>query len=215
MYATATLNPVYEYSNDGINWTIVVPAASAATTYTAGQWYWQDVSFPQSGLYFRIRETSGGTLNATELVFGTAANEILLSQINKDDYQNLPFKNQQGRPLQFWLDRQIIPQMWVWPASMYSFNSVVVWARRIIQNVGAFTDSIQMPNRMLDYVLSALAIRMALIIPGIDLVNRLPILQQQLQAAKELAWREERATGPLYFGVNIGGYTGYAGGNGY
>lgn len=215
MYATAILNPVYEYSNDGVTWIIVVSAASAATTYTAGQWYWQDVSMPQSGLFFRIRETSGGMLNATEVVFGTAANEILLSQINKDDYQNLPFKNQQGRPLQFWLDRQIIPQMWVWPASMYSFNSVVVWARRIIQNVGSLTDSIQMPNRMLDYVVSALAVRMALIIPGIDLANRLPILQTQLQSSKSLAWSEERASGPLYYSPMISGYTGYASGNGY
>lgn len=212
MYATATLNPVYEYSNDAVTWTIVVPAASQASIYTAGQWYWQEVSFPQSALYFRIRETSGGTLNATELVFGTSANEILLSRINKDDYQNLPFKNQQGRPLQFWYDRQIIPQAWLWPASMYSFNSVVVWRRRIIQNVGSFTNSIEMPNRMLDYVVSSLALRMALIIPGIDLANRLPILQQQMMTAKELAWREERDNSPLYYAPMISGYTGYASG---
>ncbi len=177
MNSTQTLNPIYEYSQDGITWVSSVPAASASSTFTAGQWYWQDVASPFSAPYYRVRETSGGTLDATELVFGTSANEIVLSRINKDDYQNLPFKNQQGRPLQFWFDRQIIPQAWMWPASMYSFNSIVVWARRIIQNVGNYTNSLQFPNRWLDSVIFTLASRMIYILPGVDL-NRAPMLEQ-------------------------------------
>lgn len=212
VHATATLNPAYEYSNDGLTWTIVVPAAAAASTYTAGQWYWQDVSAPQSALLFRVRETSGGTLNITELIFGTAANEILLTRINRDDYQNLPFKNQTGRPLQFWFDRQIIPQAWFWPASQYSFNSIVVWRRRIIQNVGTFTDSLEFPNRFLDYILASLALRMIKILPGADL-SRLPILQADKTEAKMLAWNEERDNSMFTITPMIGGYT--QGGSGY
>lgn len=207
MHTTATLNPVYEYSNDGVTWIEVISAASASSTYTAGQWYWQDISYPQSGLYFRVRETSGGIIDVTEVVFGTAANEIILSEINKDDYQNLPFKNQTGRPLQFWFDRQIIPQAWMWPASFYSFNSVVVWRRRIIQNVGAMTNSLEFPNRMLDYVIASLALRMIKILPGVDFAGRLPILQTDFAAADELAWTEERPSGPLYLSANLTGYT--------
>jgi len=213
MNSTQTLNPIYEYSQDGITWVTSVPAASAPSTYTAGQWYWQDVTSPQSALYYRVRETSGGTLDAVEMVFGTSANEIILSQINKDDYQNLPFKNQTGRPLQFWYDRQIVPQAWFWPASMYSFNSVVVWRKRIIQNVGSFTDSIEFPNRGLDYVLSSLALRMIMILPGADM-SRLPVLQAQQTAAKTLFWGEERGTGPLYYAPMISGYS-QQGGSGY
>lgn len=214
MNGTANLNPVYEYSNDGISWIEVIGPASAATTYTAGQWYWQDVSYPQSGLYFRVRETSGGTLNVTEVVFGTSANEILLSPMNQDDYQNLPFKNQTGRPLQYWLDRQIIPQAWFWPASQYSFNSIVVWRKRIIQNVGAFTNQIEMPNRMLDYVISGIALRALKILPSTDM-SRLPMLQADFALAESLAWSEERASGPLFYSPMISGYTGYSGGGGY
>ncbi len=211
MNATATLNPIYEYSVDGSTWVSSVPAASTSSTFTQGQWYWQDVTSPQTAQYYRIRETSGGTLNVVEVVFGTSANEIILSQINKDDYQNLPYKNQIGRPLQFWYDRQIIPQAWIWPASQYTFNSLVVWRRRIIQNVGEFTNSIEMPNRMVDYILSALALRMIMILPGVDL-NRLPILQNQMMAAKTLAWDEERPTGPFYLSAMIGGYGPQGGG---
>lgn len=212
MNGSALLNPIYEYSVDGINWIQSVPVALQASSFVAGQWYWQDIALPQSAQYYRVRETSGGTLNVTEVVFGTSANEIILSQINKDDYQNLPFKNQPGRPLQFWYDRQITPQMWVWPASMYTFNSLVVWRRRELQDIGVFTNILEMPNWALDYVLSSLAMRMIMILPGADM-NRLSILQQQQQAAKMLFWTENRPTGPLYFSPMISGYTRGGGGS--
>lgn len=206
MNATATLNPIYEYSLDASTWVTAVPAATTSSTYTQGQWYWQDVEAPQTAQYFRVRETSGGTLNVIELVFGTSANETILSRLNKDDYQNLPFKNSTGRPLQFWFDRQIIPQAWIWPASMYSFNSLVVWRRRIIQNVGTYLNSLEFPNRWLDSIIYTLASRIIYILPGADL-TRAPILEAKAEKARNLAWTEERDNSPLYFGVNLSGYT--------
>ncbi len=204
---TGTLNPVYEYSADGITWFTAIAAASEASIFTKGQWYWQDVEFPQSGYYFRVRETSGGTLDMTEVAFGTSANEIVLSRINKDDYQNLPYKNSTGRPLQFWYDRQIIPQAWVWPASQYAFNTVVVWRRRNIMNTGTYLNSLEFPNRFLDYIIAALALRYIKVVPGCDM-QRLPILQADLTQAETLAWDEERDNSPMYLSVNLGGYTG-------
>lgn len=216
--ATSTLNPIYEYSVDGSTWVASVPASSEASTFTAGQWYWQDVSAPQSAQYYRIRETSGGTFNVTEVVFGTSANEIVISRLNKDDYQNLPYKNQIGRPLQYWFDRQIIPQAWIWPASAYSFNSLVVWRRRVLQNVGTMTNTLEFPPRWLDSVVFSLAARIIYILPGADL-NRAPMLEQKAMQARQLAWTEERDASPLYLTPLIGGYTagGYSNGgnNGY
>lgn len=216
--ATGTLDPVYEYSVDNINWIEVIPAPGPST-YTAGQWYWQDITAPQSGQYFRIRETGGGTLNVTELVFGTSANEIIISRLNKDDYQNLPYKNQIGRPLQYWFDRQIIPQAWIWPASQYSFNSLSVWRRRVLQNVGTFQNSIEFPPRILDSVIASLAARIIYILPGADL-TRAPILEQRATLARQLVWSEERDHSDFFLQYQISGYTnggGYGGGgnNGY
>jgi len=214
MNSTALLNPVYEYSQDGITWTAVISAASASSSYQQGQWYWQDVTAPQSGLYFRVRETGGGTLDITEVVFGTSANEILLSRMNKDDYQNLPFKNQQGRPLQYWFDRQITPQMWFWPASQYSFNSIVVWRRRELQDVGAFSNILEFPSRWLDTIIYSLAARMALFLPSVD-PNRILLLEQKAMQARQLAWTEERDNSMLTYSPMIGGYTGYGSNSGY
>lgn len=214
MNSTALLNPVYEYSNDGIAWTEVISAASASSSYQQGQWYWQDVTAPQSGLFFRVRETGGGTLDIIEAVFGTSANEILLSRMNKDDYQNLPFKNETGRPLQYWFDRQITPQMWFWPASQYSFNSIVVWRRRELQDVGAFSNILEFPNRWLDTIIYSLAARMAYFLPSVD-PARISLLEQKAIQARQLAWTEERDNSPIFYSPMISGYTGYSGGGGY
>lgn len=211
---TAILNPVYEYlDTDGVTWVTVI-AAPGQSSYTAGQWYWVDVPQPQSGLQFRVRETSGGTLDLTEIVFSTSPREILISRINKDDYQNLPFKNQTGRPLQYWFDRQIIPQMWVWPASAYSFNSLVVWRRRVLQNVGDFTNTLEFPPRWLDTIIWTLASRIIYILPGAD-INRGGLLEQKAAQARMLAFTEERDNSPFYIGYEIRGYTGggYGGGS--
>lgn len=211
-HATGTLNPVYEYLEaDGITWTAVIPAAGASA-YTAGQWYWLDVAQPQAGQSFRVRETSGGTLNVTELVFGTSAREIIISRINKDDYQNLPNKNQTGRPLQYWFDRQITPQAWFWPASQYWLNSIVVWRRRVIQNVGTFQNEIEFPLRWLDAIIFGLAARMIYLLPGADL-TRAPMIETKAAQSKDIAWCEERDNSPLYITPMIGGYTSYAGSN--
>jgi hypothetical protein len=215
--ATGDLNPVYEYSLDGTTWVESVPAAGVST-FTVGQWYWQDVSAPQAAQYYRVRETSGGTLNVTELVFGTSCNEIIISRLNKDDYQNLPYKNQIGRPLQYWFDRQIIPQAWIWPASQYSFNSLVVWRRRVLQNVGNFSNTIEMPPRALDTVLYSLAARIIYILPGADL-SRAPILEAKATEARQLMWTNERDHSDFFLGYQISGYTGGgyggSGNNGY
>ena len=205
MNSTQTLAPIYEYSIDGITWLTAI-AAPTASSYIQGQWYWQDVASPQPAQYFRVRETSGGTLDETEVVFGTAAREIILSRINKDDYQNLPNKNQLGRPLQYWFDRQIIPQIWLWSSSMYSFNTIIVWARHMIQDIGIYTNTLSFPNRWLDVIVYELAFRLSMLLLGID-PQRIVMLKQMSADAKRLAWTEERDNSPSTISANISCYT--------
>jgi hypothetical protein len=206
MNSTQTLNPVYEYSNDGANWFTAVPAASAPSIFIAGQWYWQDVPSPQLGLYFRVRETSGGTLDAAQLAFNTQSTEILISRTNRDDYQNLPNKSFIGRVLQYWLDRQINPQIWLWPASYQWLDCLVSWQRMEIQDVGTFQNSLSFPARWLDYVVWDLASRMSMIVPGVD-PQRMPVLAAMATTAKMRAWTEERDASPVMLSPRIGCYT--------
>lgn len=204
--STQTLNPIYEYSNDGETWITAVSAASSPSSYVAGQWYWQDVPAPQPGILFRVRETSGGTLDVAQLGFNTQSTEILISRTNRDDYQNLPNKSFTGRVLQYWLDRQISPQLWMWPASYAWLDCLVAWQRMQIQDVGTFQNTLSFPQRWLDYVVYDTAARMALIIPGVD-PARAPILTAMAQTAKMRAWTEERDMSQFLISPQIGCYT--------
>jgi hypothetical protein len=215
--ATGTLSPVYEWSNDNVNWTEIAQASygggSTGTfgsgTYNAGMWYWQDILQPVSAQYWRLRETGGGTLNMTEIVFGQPANEITVARSNQDDYQNLPNKNivtGNQRPLQYWFDRQLTPQAWLWPPSGYSFNTLICWARRQIQDVGSFTNQLEIPDRWQDCITWMLAEALSYELQGIQ-ANRIPVIASKSAQAQQLAWSEERDRSPVYYAVNLTAYT--------
>jgi len=202
---TQALNPVYEHSSDGVVW-ITSVAVGVTSTYIGGQWYWKDVDAPASARYYRIRETSGGTLNLTELVFGQNANEIPMARINRDDYQNLPFKNNVGRPLQYWFDRQITPRMVLWPTSDSNFNTIVAWTRREIQDIGSYTNILEIPNRWLNDVTLELASRISLEIPGVS-DSRIATLKALSQESNLSKWIEERDNSPVSISFGTRGYT--------
>lgn len=217
---TETLNPVYEWSNDGVNWTLLangnyaggMATAIGATTYNAGQWYWQDINNPIAAQYYRIRETAGGTLNVLQVVFGQPAREVTISRTNADDYQNLPYKDLVagdsggGRPLQYWFDRQIQPQAWLWPESGLLMNSLVCWGRRQLQDVGSYTNILEIPDRFLDAVTTDLARRLCTRLPGAD-KSRIPIIMQEAKMAMDLATTEDRDASPVMYTVNLTPYS--------
>lgn len=209
--STSTLWPVYEYSADGLTWSQAAPISSAASTFTAGTWYWQDIdslSQYNNAQFFRVREVGGGTLDMTEVVFGQAPYELPMARVNQDDYQNLPNKiGNPGRPLQYWFDKQIVPQVWLWPSSAYEFNTVVAWRRREIQDVGDLTNTLELPNRWLDQTIWDLAFRMALM-PEFQVdPGRLALLERMVSTKNTEAWQEERDPSPVYFQAGIRGYT--------
>lgn len=214
---TQDLDIVYEYSNDNINWVQIASGSNAggqtgtfgSQLYEAGSWYWQDIAQPVAARFYRIRETDGGTLNVTEVVFGQPAREVTISRTSADDYQNLPYKNQvggSGRPLQYWFDRQIQPQAWLWPSSGYEFNTLVCWGRRELQDVGTYTNTLEFPTRWLDAVIWDLAERCSHELQGIN-VARIPLIAAKAQKAMSLAWTEERDASPVFYSPNISCYT--------
>lgn len=219
---TETLSPVYEWSNDGEAWTLLTQASYAggmpttfgSSTYNANQWYWQDISQPVAARFYRLRETGGGTLNVNQIVFGQSAREVTISRTNADDYQNLPFKNEVttsgngggGRPLQYWFDRQIQPQAWIWPPSGLLMNSLVCWGRRQLQDVGSYTATLEFPDRWLNAVIWDLAEVLSHELQGVQ-IQRIPLIAAKKKEAMQLAWSEERDMSPVMYTPNIGVYT--------
>jgi hypothetical protein len=75
----------------------------------------------KAGFNTNLAENAGMTTLATQQttsITGFASNptDLLLWAISRDEYMAIPNKSQQARPTSFWIDRQVVPVINVWPA---------------------------------------------------------------------------------------------------
>lgn len=197
---------VIETSADGSSWTTVLTVANP--NLISGQWNWVDIDGALAKQYCRVRATTG-TLDQSEVFFGNTPNEIPFARLNRDDYANLPNKAFQGKPLQYWLDRQReypIMNLWPAPSGDYTYGQVVAWVKRYIMDVGTMTQEIEVPQRWYDAIVYVLASRIAEEEPTVP-NEMMAIMDQKAQRAMREAEDEERDNSPIYFTPNISIYT--------
>lgn len=197
---------VFETSMDGAIWTTV--ATIDNPNATAGQTTWDDIEGSLATLFFRVRATSG-TLNQERVFLGNTPTEIPMARLNRDDYVNLPNKAFQGRPLQFWVNRQLnnpILYLWPVPSDQFITAQVIVWIKRYIMDVGTMTQEIEIPQRWYDAVVYILAARIAEETPTVD-PQMIAILDQKAQRSLLEAENEERDDSPIFLTPNIAVYT--------
>lgn len=202
-----TWNYVFEYSTDGTTWGTLYTGTTV--TVTDSQWIWQDIDPGQNCGYYRMRATSGTTLALRELYFGNNSTEITMARLNRDDYTNLPNKNfTANQPFQFWLNRTI-PQatITVWPTPSNSFVQMTVWYSAYVQDVGALSGQLAIPDRWYLAVQCMLAHQMSQELPNVD-VARIQYLEGQAEKYFNMAEQEERDKSPIYMAPNISCYTG-------
>lgn len=210
-YGTQVLTPVIEYTTDGTTWlTAYTPTPDAgATTITIPDygWKWWDLANIPTGVAFRVRETGGATMSLREVVFGNTPTEVPMSRLNRDDYNSLPNKTSSGTPLQYYFDRQISqPIINVWPSPNSSFEQVVVFRHRQIQDVGSLTNTIEVPQRWHPAIMKNLAANLAWELPGVD-PQRIQLLKVEADQATYEVEMEERDNSPIYLYPAIGVYT--------
>jgi hypothetical protein len=73
----------------------------------------------KAGFNTNLAENGGKTLLSSQVAgIGFASNptDLLLWAISRDEYMAIPNKSQQARPTSFWIDRQVVPVINVWPA---------------------------------------------------------------------------------------------------
>ena len=204
---TGSFNIVFEVSADGVTWTTVL--APGVTAYVAGRWQWYDIDPANPSVYFRMRETGGNTLNVTEMYAGNNPTEIPLARMNRDDWTNLPNKTFGGRPLQYWFDRQRdLPVMQIWPVTDMNniFSQIIVWRQRYIMDIGALTDTLDIPQRWYETIVWQLSWRLAMEIPEFNM-QLLGLIKGTADEALKMAQDEERDNSPIYFAPNISPYT--------
>lgn len=199
-------SPVWEYSFDEVSWTqcLAVPSQK----FLDRNWYCYDIPYPKSCKNFRMRETSGGTLNLREVIFGQVQLEIIISRINFNQYTNLTNKSFNSQvQLQYWLNRKLDnPEMNVWPVPQTYWEQIVVWRTRYIKDVGKLSNTLEIPQRWIDAIIANASLRMIFEIPGAD-TTRYPILKAEADAATFRAQQEERDKSPIQLAPNISPYT--------
>jgi hypothetical protein len=207
MYTAGTYDVKVSYSNNLVDWHDVL--APGPLAYTAGQWRWYDLNPSINGQYWKLTAQNGTILSVAEFVTAGNPTEIPLARLNQDDYTNLPNKSFQGRPLQFWLDRQLaapVMRLWPTPNQQAEFAQMVTWRQRHIMDVGSLTETIELPQRWVDAIAWTLAYRLCYEIQQVDIAmaDRLkPIADERLQ----LAMMEERDNSPFNIYPNIAPYT--------
>jgi hypothetical protein len=214
--ATGTWNIAVQTSPDDVTYTTVY----SSTTFAAvtGEWQWidlYDVATTQAGtalsdvLFVRLLATAPTILNVSEFVVANSPSEIPMARINRDDYQSLPGKTFQGRPVQYWLDLQRdVPIIRLWPAVQlqYTFFQLVLTRKRYLMDVGTLPDTLDFPQRWYEAVVAELASRLAMEIQEVD-PGLVPILAGAADRAMAVAWNGEGDSSPVKFVVNLSPYT--------
>lgn len=214
--ATGTWNVSIQTSVDGLTYTTVY--ANSTLAAVTGEWTWIDTyatSTTEAGtalndiFFVRLLATAPTVLDVAEFVVANMPSEIPMARINRDDYQSLPNKAFQGRPVQYWLDIQRDdPVIRLWPAVQlqYTFYQLVLTRKRYLMDVGTLTQTLDFPQRWFEAIVSELAARVGTEIQEVD-VNLLPMLRTEADRAMNRAWTGEGDSSPTFFRVNLSPYT--------
>lgn len=204
-YGNSTYNFVFETSQDGITWTVRETLPSI--TLKDREWYYFPIDPTPEYVFYRLRETVASTFSLRQLSFSYTQQDIPLSRLNRDDYWNLPNKQfESQRSLQYWFDRQITPQMYLWPIPNDDFQVFQLIIEKQLQDVGTLTNELYVPNRWIAAIQKQLSHQVAMQLPGVDL-PRIQYLEQQANMWYEMAAAEERDKSPIYYTPNISYYT--------
>jgi len=194
----------FQVSSDNVTWTTVGTQNASAS---AGQRTWTDLSPANAYSYFRF--TSPDVINVSEVFLGNNPQEIPMGVLNRDTYVAQSNKAFQARPLTYWFQRgQVNPAMNLWPAPNQDaeHQQLIVWRHRHIMDVGTIAQSIEVPQRWMEAIIAALAAKVAMETPAVDM-NLIPLLDQKAGAAIAVAMSGDNSGASTFIQPRIGMYT--------
>ena len=208
---SGTWDYVVEASNDNFV-TSVEYLSRTDQAVVREEWLWVDVVPPAREVeyqYWRLRATGTTVLDVIELVYQNKPNEIPMYKLNRNDYANLPDKASTGRPTQFWYDKQRTqPEIELWPSPgfEFTFNQVTGFVQTQMQDVGALTDELEVPDRWYLAIVCELARQLSREIKEVDL-QLIPNVDTDADRYLHDAWTGEADASEAYIRPNIAPYT--------
>lgn len=163
---------------------------------TRGINYWttaeQTLALTQSTRSYVLPE---GTVDIIHAVTRRSNADVVLARSSLSDYNAQANKTAEGRPTNFFLDRQYTPQIYLWPVPENSTDTIVYWALNQVEDVTASNQDADIPNRWTEAMCAGLAVRLYTKMPEWN-TDRLTELKNQYTEAFDHASTDEgdRAT---------------------
>ena len=133
-----------EWSNRGLNqWTIEQRTQALATNDT-------EYSFDTD------------VIDVLSLVLRRSNTDFSMSRISRDTYLNIPTKSTTGRPTQYFLDRQITPNLKIYPAPENSTDVLVYDALTRVQDADTQVNTLEIPFRFFPCLTAGIAYYIAM-----------------------------------------------------
>ena len=148
-----------DWANRGLNqWTI---KQRSLTTVTADGEY----------------DLSTDVIDVLSVVVRRSGTDYSLERLSRDQFLTIPNKTTQGRPNQFFLDRQLTPNLKIWPVPENSTDVVIYDALTRMDDADNYTNTMDLPFRFYPCLAAGLAYYIAL--------KRAPNRVQMLKAVYE------------------------------
>ena len=137
-----------DWANRGLNqWTIT----NTATTLSKSDQYIDLTSTTIDVLDVIIRRTEN-----------SQTTDIQMNQIGRSEYWNIPSKDTEARPTQWFLDKQITPRLYIWPAAENSTDQLIINRLVRIEDADAGVNTVDMPFRFYPCLAAGLSYYIAL-----------------------------------------------------
>jgi hypothetical protein len=117
------------------------------------------------------------TIDILDVVLRRSGTDTSISRISRNDYLAIPDKDKQGRPSQYFVDRQITPTITVWPIPENSTDQLIYYRLLRMDDADTSVDTMEVPFRFLPSLVSGLAYFISM--------KRAPDRMQMLKAVYE------------------------------
>lgn len=101
-------------------------------------------------------------IDVLSMVVRRSSTDLSMSRISRDEYLSIPNKSTTGRPTQFFIDRQITPEIKIWPLPENSTDVLYFDCLTRIEDADTFTNTIDVPFRFYPCLAAGLAYYIAI-----------------------------------------------------
>lgn len=199
----AELTIAVSYSNDGVNYYLY--NKPAPLFYSPESTVWIVAPTAPPGQYIRIQETSGATLNISEVYFSAVTRKVTLGRISRQEITQQSFVSNTGIGSAFTVELGLetpIFTLWPTPSQNTTYTNVVYNRTRYIQDAKKLSQNIDAPQRYYSYMVLRLASNLAMLTDS----PRLQMLEAKAASALNEVLRTDTEKVDVRVNLDIGGY---------